>query len=50
MLVAGDDIHDDAVRVADCALPHPAQQRWSVHVLTPGMPHAQAPMSMKTIF
>ena len=41
VLVAGDDVHDDAVRIADCTLPHRAQSRLSVHVLT--APHATCP-------
>lgn len=47
MLVAGDDIHDDAVRVADCTLPHPAQHVLLVPVLTAGMP--QVPRHMQVI-
>lgn len=44
VLVAGDNVHNDAVRVADRALPHPAQQvRLSIHELTAGVPRVQVP-------
>ena len=33
MLVARDYIHDNAIRIAYCTLPHPAHIRLSVHVL-----------------